>query len=88
MQKPKLTGPVPADVAKAMHKIFTSREGVVVLDFFVSITTNEILGANATDAELRYKEGMRAMTALISQTVAQEQAALERSRAAVEGKIP
>ena len=38
-----------------------------MFDWIRQITTNKVLGANATPGELSYQEGMRSLAALISQ---------------------
>ncbi len=49
------------DIELAYAKTFSGESGAIVISHLRRITIERTLGANATDAELRTLEGMRAL---------------------------
>lgn len=61
------------EITLAVGRLLETKDGETLFNWLRQITTNKILGANATATELAYQEGMRAVTALIdSRRVAAE----------------
>jgi len=60
-------------INEAVLRILSTGDGEVMFDWLRQITVNKVLGANSTDAELRFQEGMRCVVALIeARRVAEE----------------
>lgn len=49
------------EIEKSYARIFSSPSGIMVLNHLRKITIERVLGANATDAELRSLEAQRAL---------------------------
>ncbi len=49
------------EIEKSYARIFSSAPGIMVLNHLRKITIERVLGANATDAELRSLEAQRAL---------------------------
>ena len=56
-----------SDVEKIFARVFNSNDGRAVLAHLRKITIERVLGANATDAELRGLEAQRALVHKIEQ---------------------
>lgn len=52
-----------------IHGVFTSLNGKVALDYLRSISTNYVHGPEATDAQIRHREGMRFLVAIIESRI-------------------
>jgi hypothetical protein len=50
-------------------RAFSAGAGREMLDYLKSITLHSVLGPHASDAELRHREGMRALVGIIVQRV-------------------
>ncbi len=49
------------DIERTFARVFSTGAGQIILSHLKSMTTERVLGANATDAELRTLEGQRAL---------------------------
>ena len=54
-----------AAISESVARVLSTGDGKVMFDWLRQITVNKVLGASATDAELRFQEGMRCVTALL-----------------------
>lgn len=61
------------DIAQSYARTFCTQSGAVVLEHLRKITIERVLGANATDAQLRALESQRALVHQIENLVAQGQ---------------
>lgn len=52
-------------ISESVHRLLGTGDGQIMFDWLRQITINKVLGANATQGELSYQEGMRALVALI-----------------------
>jgi hypothetical protein len=53
------------EINEACLRLFASGDGEIVFGWLRQISVNKVLGANSSDAELRFQEGMRCIVALI-----------------------
>lgn len=53
------------DIERLFARTFSSEEGKNILAYLQYTTFNRALGVNASDAQLRYSEGQRAVVATI-----------------------
>ena len=58
------------DLEKQYARTFQTRDGKAVLEHLRKITIERVLGANATDAELRWMEANRALVRQIESMIA------------------
>ena len=58
------------DIEIAYAKTFSCQSGQMVIEHLRKITIERVLGANATESELRTVEGMRALVHQIEQMIA------------------
>lgn len=56
-------------VEKAFARVFSTDDGQVILSHLQSMTFQRALGPDATDTQLRYLEGQRAMIATIMRLI-------------------
>ncbi len=49
------------DIERTFARVFSTGAGMIILNHLKSMTIERVLGANATDAELRTLEGQRAL---------------------------
>lgn len=52
-------------INSACRALFASENGKVVMEYLRSITTNVVMPATASDAELRDREGMRRLVGIL-----------------------
>ncbi len=57
------------ETAKACVRCFQTRAGRQVLAYLENLTRGRVLGAGATDAELRFLEGQRALVAHLARLI-------------------
>ena len=60
---------VRSEVAKACARCFKTPSGKRVLSYLEGITRARVLGSGATDAELRFLEGQRALVAHLARLI-------------------
>ena len=53
------------EINRAVHAVLNTGDGQILMEWIREITTNKVLGANATPQELAYQEGMRMIAALL-----------------------
>lgn len=58
-----------AELNDLIHGVFTSPNGKVALDYLRAITTNFVHGPEASDAQIRHREGMRFLVAIIESRI-------------------
>ncbi len=58
-----------SDIEKAFARVFSTEDGQCVLSHLQSITFQRALGPEASDTQLRYLEGQRAMIATIMKLI-------------------
>lgn len=72
---------MPPEIEDKIQLIFGGKTGQDVMEWLQGFTIRQVLGANASTGELYYKEGMRAVVALLHTAQANAQGRARKSAA-------